>query len=109
MCIRDSYNAMMLDAGDITIGARTIIGPNCSLYTPQHPLDYKLRRKTLETAYPITIGEDCWLGGNVTVCPGVTIGDRTVIGAGSVVTHDIPSDCIAAGNPCKVIRKAASE
>lgn len=104
-----NYNAMMLDAGNITIGARTLIGPNCSLYTPQHPLDYKLRRKTLETAYPITIGEDCWLGGNVTVCPGVTIGDRTVIGAGSVVTHDIPSDCIAAGNPCKVIRKATSE
>ena len=104
-----NYNAMMLDAGNITIGARTLIGPNCSLYTPQHPLDYKLRRKTLETAYPITIGEDCWLGGNVTVCPGVTIGDRTVIGAGSMVTHDIPSDCIAAGNPCKVIRKATSE
>ena len=104
-----NYNAMMLDAGNITIGARTLIGPNCSLYTPQHPLDYKLRQKTLETAYPITIGEDCWLGGNVTVCPGVTIGDRTVIGAGSVVTHDIPSDCIAAGNPCKVIRKATSE
>lgn len=99
-----NYNGMMLDAADITIGARTLIGPNCSLYTPQHPIDYQLRRRTIESAHAITIGEDCWLGGNVTVCPGVTIGDRTVIGAGSVVTHDIPSDCIAAGNPCKVIR-----
>ena len=86
-------------------GAHTLIGPNCSLYTPQHPLDYLQRRKTVESAFPIKIGEDCWLGGNVTVCPGVTIGDRTVIGAGSVVTHDIPSDCMAAGNPCKVIRQ----
>ena len=100
-----NYNGMFLDAGEITIGAHTLIGPNCSLYTPQHPIDYLQRRKTLESALPIKIGEDCWLGGNVTVCPGVTIGDRTVIGAGSVVTHDIPSDCMAAGNPCKVIKR----
>ena len=71
----------------------------------QHPIDYLQRRKTVESAFPIKIGEDCWLGGNVTVCPGVTIGDRTVIGACSVVSHDIPSDCMAAGNPCKVIRQ----
>ena len=100
-----NYNGMFLDAGDITIGAHTLIGPNCSLYTPQHPMDFRQRRKSLESAFPITIGEDCWLGGNVTVCPGVTIGDRCVIGAGSVVTHDIPSDSLAAGNPCRVIRK----
>ena len=100
-----NYNGMFLDAGEITIGAHTLIGPNCSLYTPQHPIDYLQRRKTIESAFPIKIGEDCWLGGNVTVCPGVTIGDRTVIGAGSVVTHDIPSDCMAAGNPCKVIKR----
>ena len=68
-------------------------------------MDFRQRRKSLESAFPITIGEDCWLGGNVTVCPGVTIGDRCVIGAGSVVTHDIPSDSLAAGNPCRVIRK----
>ena len=100
-----NYNGMFLDAGDITIGAHTLIGPNCSLYTPQHPIDYLQRRKTLESAFPIKIGEDWWLGGNVTVCPGVTIGDRTVIGAGSVVKHDIPSDCMAAGNPCRVIKR----
>lgn len=100
-----NYNGMFLDAGDITIGSHTLIGPNCSLYTPNHPMDYLQRRKTIETARPIHIGEDCWLGGNVTVCPGVTIGDRTVIGAGSVVTHDIPSDCLAAGNPCEVVKR----
>ena len=100
-----NYNGMFLDAGDITIGAHTRIGPNCSLYTPQHPIDYRQRRRTVGSAFPIRIGEDCWLGGNVTVCPGVTIGDRSVIGAGSVVTHDIPSDCMAAGNPCKVIKQ----
>lgn len=99
-----NYNGMFLDAADITIGSHTLIGPNCSLYTPQHPIDYRQRRHTVESAFPISIGEDCWLGGNVTVCPGVTIGDRTIIGAGSVVTHDIPSDCMAAGNPCKVIK-----
>ena len=99
-----NYNGTLLDAADITIGAHTLLGPNCSLYTPQHPIDYRLRRKTIESAHPITIGEDCWLGGNVTVCPGVTIGSRTVIGAGSVVSRDIPSDCVAAGNPCRVIR-----
>ena len=104
-----NYNGMFLDAGDITIGSRTLIGPNCSLYTPNHPMDYLQRRKTIETAHPIKIGEDCWLGGNVTVCPGVTIGDRTVIGAGSVVTHDIPSDCLAAGNPCEVIKPLNNE
>ena len=100
-----NYNGTFLDAGDITIGAHTLIGPNCSLYTPQHPIDYLQRRKPVESAFPIKIADDCWLGGNVTVCPGVTIGDRTVIGAGSVVTHDIPSDCMAAGNPCKVIKR----
>ena len=100
-----NYNAMFLDAADITIGSHTLIGTICSHYTPQHPINYLHRRKTIEAAYPIKIGEDCWLGGNVTVCPGVTIGDRCVIGAGSVVTHDIPSDCMAAGNPCRVIKQ----
>ena len=90
-----NYNVTMLDGGMITIGDNCLIGPNCQLYTPQHP----------ETAYPITIGEDTWLGGGVVVCPGVTIGKRCVIGAGSVVTKDIPDDCVAAGNPARVIRE----
>lgn len=100
-----NYNCMMLDAGDITIGAHTLIGPNCSFYTPQHPVDYKERRLPQETCYPITVGEDTWIGGNVTVCPGVTIGNRCIIAAGSVVTRDVPDDCMAAGNPAVVKKK----
>lgn len=97
-----NYNGTLLDGGMITIGARTKIGPNCQLVTPNHPIDYLERRKPQEKCSPITIGEDCWLGVGVTVCPGVTIGARTIIAAGSVVVHDIPSDCMAAGVPAVV-------
>jgi maltose O-acetyltransferase len=100
-----NYNGTMLDGGTITIGSNTQVGPNCQFLTPNHPIDYMERRKPIERCSPITIGEDCWLGGGVTVCPGVTIGDRCIIGAGSVVVKDIPSDSVAVGNPCKVIRK----
>ena len=100
-----NYGATMLDGGIITIGARTKIGPNCQLVTPNHPIDYHERRKPIERCLPITIGEDCWLGTGVIVCPGVTIGDRCVIGAGSVVVHDIPDDSMAVGNPARVIRR----
>ena len=100
-----NYNGTMLDGGLITIGSNTQVGPNCQFLTPNHPIDYVERRKPIERCSPITIGEDCWLGGGVTVCPGVTIGDRCIIGAGSVVVKDIPSDSIAVGNPCRVIRK----
>ena len=79
-----NYNGTMLDGGLITIGSNTQVGPNCQFLTPNHPIDYIERRKPIERCSPITIGEDCWLGGGVTVCPGVTIGDRCVIGAGSV-------------------------
>lgn len=98
-------NCTFLDSGTITIGARTKIGPNCQLYTPQHPIDYIDRREPVETAHPIAIGEDCWLGGGVIVCPGVEIGDRCIIAAGSVVTRNIPADSLAAGNPATVKRK----
>ncbi len=97
-----NYNCVFLDGANIHIGANSLIGPNCQLYTPQHPIDYVSRRLPQETAYSINIGEDCWLGGNVTICPGVTIGDRCIIAAGSVVIRDIPSDSMAAGNPAKV-------
>lgn len=100
-----NYGCTFLDGGYIRIGKHTLIGPNCQLYTPHHPMDPIERRKESEYAYPITIGEDCWLGGGVIVCPGVTIGDRCVIAAGSVVTRDIPSDSLAAGNPAIVKRK----
>ena len=99
-----NYNCTMLDGADISIGKNTLIGPNCSFYTPGHPIDYIERRKPIEFARPITIGEDTWLGGNVTVCPGVTIGNRCIIAAGAVVICDIPDDCMAAGVPA-IVRK----
>lgn len=99
-----NYDCIMLDGGYIRIGKHTLIGPHCQFYTPQHPMDYVERREEKETAYPITIGEDCWLGGNVVVCPGVAIGNRCIIAAGSVVTKDIPDDSLAAGVPAVVKR-----
>ena len=99
-----NYDCIMLDGGYIRIGTHTLIGPHCQFYTPQHPMDYVERREEKETAYPITIGEDCWLGGNVVVCPGVTIGNGCIIAAGSVVTKDIPDDSLAAGVPAVVKR-----
>lgn len=100
-----NFNCVVLDVMEVHIGSRTLIGPNVQIYGGTHPLDYKERATGLEFAKPIHIGEDVWLGGSAVICPGVSIGDRTTIGAGSVVTKDIPSDVIAAGNPCRVIRK----
>ena len=99
-----NFGCTILDGAHVTIGRHTLLGPNCQLYTPQHPMDHVLRRETKETAYPITIGEDCWLGGNVTVCPGVTIGNRVIVAAGSVVTRDVPDDVLVAGVPAVVKR-----
>jgi len=91
----------------ITVGARTLIGPNCSFYTASHPLDPFLRNgiKGPEAGGAITIGEDCWLGGNVTVLPNVTIGRGVTVGAGSVVTKDVPAFHVVAGNPARIIKK----
>lgn len=104
-----NYNCVFLDGAYIRIGRHTLIGPNCQLYTPQHPMDFVARREPKETAYPITIGEDCWLGGNVVVCPGVTIGNRCIIAAGSVVTRDVPDDSLAAGCPAVVKKRLKGE
>ena len=86
-------------------GDNVFIAPNCSFYTAGHPLDVERRNKGLEYAYPITVGDNVWIGGNVTVCPGVTIGNNSVIGAGAVVTHDIPDNSLAFGVPARVARK----
>lgn len=99
-----NFGAVILDGAKVTIGAHTMIAPGVHIYTAQHPLDADERDKW-EDCKPVTIGERCWIGGHATICPGVTIGDRTVIGSGSVVTKDIPADCLAVGNPARVIRK----
>ncbi|MFC5408550.1 sugar O-acetyltransferase [Larkinella bovis] len=99
-----NFNCVVLDVTTVTIGRRTLFGPNVQLYTATHPTDWKVRASGLESAKPIVIGEDVWVGGSAIICPGVSIGDRTIIGAGSVVTRDIPPDVFAAGNPCRVIR-----
>jgi maltose O-acetyltransferase len=104
-----NFNCVVLDVMQVSIGSRTLFGPNVQVYTATHPLNYKERASGLEFAKPITIGEDVWIGGSVVICPGVTIGDRSVIGAGSVVTKDIPADVFAAGNPCKIIRPLTSQ
>ena len=100
-----NFNCVVLDVAQVKIGHRTKMGPNVQIYTATHPIDYKERTTGLESGKTITIGEDVWIGGGAIICPGVTVGDRTVIGSGSVVTKDIPSDVFAAGNPCKVIRE----
>lgn len=99
-----NFNCVVLDVMPVHIGSRTLFGPNVQLYTATHPMNHIERAGGLELAKPITIGEDVWVGGSAVICPGVTIGDRSVIGAGSVVTKDIPADVFAAGNPCRVIR-----
>ncbi|HBI85193.1 MAG TPA: maltose acetyltransferase [Ruminococcus sp.] len=100
-----NYNAIMLDGAPITFGDHVFIAPNCVFTTANHALDTQQRNAGLEVALPITVGDNVWFGANVTVLPGVTIGSNTVIGAGSVVTRDIPSGVIAVGNPCRVMRQ----
>jgi len=104
-----NFNCVVLDVMKVEIGSRTLIGPNVQIYTATHPLNYRERAAGVEFAKPVTIGKDVWIGGSAVICPGVRIGDRTVIGAGSVVTKDLPSNVFAAGNPCKVIRELEQE
>ena len=99
-----NFNCVVLDVCRVAIGDFTLFGPAAQIYTATHPLEAELRR-TREFAKPVTIGSDVWVGGAAVILPGVTIGSRSVIGAGSVVTRDIPDDVFAAGNPCRVIRK----
>ncbi len=98
-----NFNCVVLDVCPVTIGDFTLFAPAVQILTATHPLNAELRRRQ-EFAKPIVIGSDVWVGGAAIICPGVTIGDKTVIGAGSVVTRDIPAGVVAAGNPCRVIR-----
>ena len=99
-----NFNLTVLDEAPVTIGDNCFIGPNVGLYTACHPTDPVARNSRQEWAEPITIGHNVWIGGGVTVLPGVTIGDNVTIGAGSVVAKDIPSNCVAVGNPCRPVK-----
>ena len=98
---------MVLDTIKITIGSHVLFGPGVQIYAASHPLDPEIR-KTLELSKPVSIGNNCWIGGGAIILPGVTIGNNCVIGAGAVVTKNIPDDSMAVGNPAKVIKKLIS-
>ena len=99
-----NYDCVFLDAAPITIGNNVLVAPRVCFYTAGHPIAPSVRNTGLEFAAPITVEDDVWIGGNVTVLPGVTIGTGTIVAAGSVVTKDLPAGVIAAGNPCRVLR-----
>lgn len=99
-----NFNCVILDVARVRIGARVLFGPAVQVYAATHPLDAQERASGLELGRPVEIGDDVWVGGGAIVCPGVRIGARSVIGAGSVVTRDIPEGVLAAGNPCRVLR-----
>lgn len=104
-----NYNCIMLDVCDITIGDHVFLAPHVCIFTAAHPIDAGVRDSGLEYGKPIAIGSSVWIGGNTVINPGVTIGDNVVIGSGSVVTKDIPSGVVAAGNPCRVLRPITGE
>lgn len=104
-----NYNCTILDTARIDLGKNILIGPNVQLYAPMHPIDYRERSTGVEHGEPITIGDDCWIGGGAIICPGVTIGNRCIIAAGAVVVKDVPDDTLVGGNPAKIIRRLNEE
>lgn len=100
-----NFNCVVLDPAEVHIGNDVLFGPAVQIYTATHPFDWRVRRKWLESARPVEIGSDVWVGGGSVICPGVRIGDRAVIGAGSVVTKDVSAGVFAAGNPSRIIRE----
>lgn len=104
-----NFNTVILDVAKVTIGKNVMFAPNVSIYTAGHPVHPDSRNSGYEYGIPVTIGDNVWMGGNAVVLPGVHIGNNVVIGAGSVVTKDIPDNVIAAGNPCRVIREITEE
>ncbi len=104
-----NFNCNFVDDGEIFIGDDTMIGPNCSIVTATHPISSRLRKAQMQFNKPVHIGKNVWFGANVTVLPGVTIGDNSIVGAGSIVTKDIEPNCIVVGNPAKILRKITPE
>lgn len=103
-----NFNLTILDEAEVIIGENAFIGPNVSIFTACHPIDVEGRNKGIEWAEKVIIGNNVWIGGNVTILPGVTIGDNVVIGAGAVVSRDIPDNVVAAGNPAKIIKQISN-
>ena len=104
-----NYNCTIIDVAPVTFGDNCMLAPNVAIYTAGHPVWPSTRNSGYEYGKAITVGDNVWIGGNTVICPGVHIGSNTVIGAGSVVTKDIPDWCIAAGNPCRVLRKITED
>ena len=104
-----NYNCTIIDVARVTFGDNCMLGPNVAIYTAGHPIYASVRNSSYEYGKAVQVGDNVWLGGNTVVCPGVQIGSNTVIGAGSVVTREIPCWCVAAGNPCRVIRKITED
>lgn len=104
-----NYNCTILDCAQVKIGDNVMFAPNVSIFTAGHPIHAEKRNTGVEYAFPVTIGDNVWIGGNVVINPGITIGKNSVIGSGSVVTKDIPANVIAFGNPCQVIREITEE
>ncbi|SIQ97493.1 maltose O-acetyltransferase [Aeromonas sp. RU39B] len=104
-----NFNVTILDVNEVHIGSHVLLAPNVQIYTATHSLDYRSRRRWESFGKPVHIGDDCWIGGGVIICPGVSIGPRSVIGAGAVVTRDIPADSLAVGNPARVIRQLTAQ
>lgn len=100
-----NHNTVMLDCARITFGDNVFIAPNCGFHTAGHPIDFERRNQGLEYGHSITVGDNVWIGAAVQVLPGVSIGSNVVIGSGSIVVKDIPDNCVAIGNPCRVLRK----
>ena len=100
-----NFNCVILDPAPVLIGSNVLFGPAVQVYTATHPISASERRTWCEFARPVEVGSDVWVGGGAIICPGVRIGSRSVIGAGSVVTRDIPADVFASGNPCRIIRQ----
>lgn len=100
-----NYGCVFLDCNYIRIGDDAQIGPGVHIYTALHPVDARTRRAGFESAKPVTVGHNVWLGGSCVICPGVSIGDNTIVGAGSIVVRDLPDNVLAVGNPCRVIRQ----
>ena len=99
-----NYGCVILDVNKVKIGKNCFLAPNVSIYSATHPVKAEERYNGVEYGFPVTIGDNCWIGGNAVICPNVTIGDNVVVGAGSVVVKDVPSNVVVAGNPAKIIK-----